>query len=55
MTKSLIAQKMNNPHLILEAVQRAVKESVLAHARAGNPVAAWKEGCVVWFQPEEDS
>jgi hypothetical protein len=35
------------------AIRRAVREAVLAHARAGNPVAEWRDGQVVWVQPAE--
>jgi len=35
------------------AIRKAVREAVLAHARAGNPVATWRDGKVVWIQPEE--
>jgi hypothetical protein len=35
------------------AVRRAVRAAVLAHARAGNPVAFSKDGKVVWVQPAE--
>ncbi len=35
------------------AIQRAVREAVLSHARAGFPVAAWRDGKVVWIQPDE--
>lgn len=42
-----------NGKRIEAAVQRAVRAAVLAHARAGNPVATWRDGKVVWVQPEE--
>jgi hypothetical protein len=35
------------------AICRAAREAVLAHARAGNPVATWRDGQVVWVQPAE--
>lgn len=35
------------------AVQRAVRAAVLAHARAGHAVSTWRDGQVVWVQPEE--
>jgi hypothetical protein len=35
------------------ALQKAFREAVLAHARAGNPVATWRDGKVVWISPEE--
>jgi hypothetical protein len=47
------AQIIANPRLIEGAVQRAVRAAVLAHARAGNPVASWRDGKVVWVQPAE--
>ena len=35
------------------AIQGAMREAVLEHARAGRPVAGWKDGKVVWYQPHE--
>jgi len=45
--------RVNNLPRILEAISRAIREAVLAHKRAGNPVAVWRDGQVVWLQPEE--
>jgi len=36
-----------------EAINRAVREAVLDHARAGRPVCTWENGKVVWIPPEE--
>ena len=38
---------------IEEAVRRAVRDALLLHKRAGNPIAAWKDGKVVIVPPEE--
>ncbi len=38
---------------ILQAMTEAVREALLRHKRLGNPVAVWREGRVVWLQPEE--
>lgn len=35
------------------AVQEAVREAVLVHKRLGNPVASWRDGEVVWIQPND--
>jgi hypothetical protein len=35
------------------ALRKAGQEAVLDHARAGFPVATWKDGKVVWLQPDE--
>lgn len=39
--------------LIDKALQQAVHEAVLQHKRAGNPIAVWRNGKIVWIQPEE--
>lgn len=38
---------------INKAVERAVREALLKHKQAGNPVAVWRDGKVVILQPEE--
>ena len=38
--------------LIEAALVRAVRNALLHHKRAGNPVADWQEGRVVWVAPE---
>jgi vancomycin resistance protein YoaR len=35
---------------ITETLQRAVREAVLNHQRAGNPIAVWKDEKAVWVQ-----
>jgi hypothetical protein len=36
-----------------KAMRRAVREAVLMHKKLGNPVAEWRDGKVVWLQPDE--
>lgn len=38
---------------ILKAMREAVHEALLRHKRLGNPVAVWRDGRVVWLQPDE--
>lgn len=38
---------------INRAYERAVREALLMHKRAGNPVAVWRDGKVVLLQPDE--
>jgi hypothetical protein len=35
------------------AIQAAVREALIQHKRAGNPIAVWENGRVVWIPPEE--
>ncbi|HUY92825.1 MAG TPA: hypothetical protein VMV10_29060 [Pirellulales bacterium] len=35
------------------ALAKAVREALLEHKRAGNPIAVWENGRVVWIPPEE--
>lgn len=48
-----IREKLADLELIQNALDRAVREAVLSHARAGNPVAVWRDGKVVWIPPAE--
>lgn len=38
---------------IVAAAQRAVREALRDHKQAGNPIAVWRDGQVVWIPPEE--
>ena len=40
-------------HPVVDAAQRAVREALLDHKRAGNPIAGWKDGKVVLIPPEQ--
>ncbi len=48
-----LAERLKDLAAITKAIQRGVREAVLAHARAGHPVAGWRDGKVVWVPPEE--
>jgi len=47
------AERVNDLPRILEAITTAVREAVLEHKRLGNPIAVWRDGRVVWLQPDE--
>lgn len=51
-TKDKIKEILSDEKQITETLQRAVNEAVLAHKRAGNPIATWKNGKAVWVKPE---
>ncbi|NUN53118.1 MAG: hypothetical protein HUU06_10085 [Planctomycetaceae bacterium] len=38
---------------ILHALAEAVREALLRHKRAGQSVAIWRDGRVVWLSPED--
>jgi hypothetical protein len=50
---SSISELLADHALINDAVGRAVREAVLQHARAGQPVATWQGGKVVWLPAAE--
>jgi hypothetical protein len=50
---SSISEILADHALITEAINRAVREAVLKHAQAGQPVATWENGKVVWIPPQE--
>jgi hypothetical protein len=48
-----IAALLADRDLITAAINRAVREAVLKHARAGQPIAVSQNGEVVWISPAE--
>lgn len=40
---------------ILAALQQGVREALVRHKQAGNPIAVWRDGQVVWIAPEDIS
>lgn len=47
------AERVDDLVCILEAMGKSVREALLRHKRAGNPIAVWREGAVAWLPPEE--
>jgi hypothetical protein len=35
------------------ALQGAVREAIRRHKLLGNPIATWRDGEVVWIEPDE--
>jgi hypothetical protein len=48
-----ITELLSDREPIDAALSRAALEAILEHARAGRPVATWKDGQVVWLSPDE--
>jgi hypothetical protein len=47
------AERINDHLRILDALRQAVREALLNHKRAGNPVAVWQNERVVWVPADE--
>jgi hypothetical protein len=47
------AERVEDIPRILEALKQAVRQALLRHKQAGNPVAIWQDGRVVWIQPKD--
>jgi len=48
-----IEELLKDDDLIERALVQAVRDALLQHKRAGNPVPIWENGQVVWIPPEE--
>ena len=46
-------ERVNDMQRMREVMSRAIRDAVQAHKRAGNPVAVWRDGRVVWLQPAD--
>jgi hypothetical protein len=48
-----IEEIFRNKDRITAAVTSAVREAILKHKQAGNPIVVMKDGKMVWLQPDE--
>lgn len=46
-------KRVENLPRILQALSEAVREALMRHKQAGNPVAVWRNGRVKWVKPED--
>lgn len=47
------AERVEDIDRILHEMAEAVKEALLDHKRAGNPVCVWRNDRVEWIKPED--
>ncbi len=47
------AERVDDIPRTLRALRQAVQEALWQHKLAGNPVAVWRDGRVVWIQPDD--
>ncbi len=52
-TKKDIDEYFHDGSEIDKTLQRAVKEALLKHKIADNSIASWKDGKIVWIQPDK--
>ena len=48
-----IAEAFADPEIITEALAQGVREALLKHKQAGNPIIVWRDGKAVRIKPEE--
>jgi hypothetical protein len=48
-----LSDRLNDIRLIERALARAVRRALLSHKQAGNPIAVWRDGKVMWIAPED--
>ena len=47
------SERIHDLPRMLKALRQAVREALQRHKLAGNPVPVWRDGHVVWIQPED--
>ena len=51
--ESLIGELFEDGRAIDAALREAARDARRLHKALGNPMATWKDGQVVWIQPED--
>jgi hypothetical protein len=47
-----ISKALRDPERITQIMQQGIREALLKHKQAGNPVCVWRDNKVVWIPPE---
>jgi hypothetical protein len=48
-----LSERLQDLELIEKALARGVREALIRHKQAGNRIAEWGDGQVVWIEPED--
>jgi hypothetical protein len=51
--KDKVAEAFADPDKITKALVQGVREALLKHKQAGNPIVVWLDGKIIWIKPEE--
>jgi len=51
--KDKVAETFADPDKITKALVQGVREALLKHKQAGNPIVVWLDGKIIWIKPEE--
>jgi hypothetical protein len=51
--KDTIDEALADGDRITKALQAGVREALIRHKQAGNPIVVMKDGQMVWLKPEE--
>lgn len=46
-------ERLRDIGLIKQALALAVRDALVRHKQAGNPIVAWRDGRLVWIAPED--
>jgi hypothetical protein len=48
-----ITRIFNDPDVVTHAIQAGIYAALLRHKQMGNPICVWRDGKVVWIEPED--
>jgi len=51
--KDKITEAFANPERITKALTKGVRDALLRHKQAGNPIIIWRDGKSIWIKPED--
>jgi hypothetical protein len=46
-------ERLRDIGLIKQALALAVRDALVRHKQAGNPIAVWRDGRLLWIAPED--
>lgn len=44
---------LNDPKRVTQIIQAGIKDALMKHKQAGNPICEWRDNKIVWISPEQ--
>jgi hypothetical protein len=52
-TDDPILKILNDPEKVTQILQAGIKDALMKHKLAGNPICEWRDDEIVWIPPEQ--
>jgi hypothetical protein len=48
-----ISKILHDPKKVTQIIQAGIKDALMKHKQAGNPICEWRDNKIIWISPEQ--